>query len=455
MADVRDPPDVKTMKRAGTKIAGLGCVIVLLAGLACACGPRESPPTEDENQVNIKLIYNMIDDFFAYVKIADTKRMPTYFEDSEAAENAIHSAVDNVGEKAFEEWCNKITAQAEVTGIGSQSADLDITITTRDETAIMENATTDGAFADAGELSDAIHTAPFVTKTITVKLVKEEKWVFASAGSDDLLDTLFGFPQKDGLIAPPEESTTGKNELPISVYDAYWVDTKGQETGGYHSSDGKICLYVYTWNTYSNKEISYEYTDAAGNLLYSNSFLMKNNTDWIACSWSPSAALPAGEICCHVYDTNGDLVYISNVGIYADDDLIPFPITWLSTSHWVGADGLPVVEYLTDTTLISYEGKALKFYKDLELSYQFTDAEEQVLFEGKMVLTDSTDTFIFSFVPQVPFEQETTITLTVTTSDGTPFLTQQIRIVMPEVFETDDHGNPIAAPSATTAAKAG
>ena len=72
-----------------------------------------------------------------------------------------------------------------------------------------------------------------------------------------------------------------------------------------------------------------------------------------------------------------------------------------------------------------------------------------------MVLTDSTDTFIFSFVPEVPFEQETTITLTVTTSDGTPFLTQQIRIVMPEVFETDDHGNPIAAPSATTAAKAG
>ena len=85
MADVRDPPDVKTMKRSGTKIAGLGCVIVLLAGLACACGPRESPPTTNENQANEKLINNMIDDFFAYVKIADTKRMPAYFEDSDEA----------------------------------------------------------------------------------------------------------------------------------------------------------------------------------------------------------------------------------------------------------------------------------------------------------------------------------------------------------------------------------
>lgn len=443
------------MKRAGRKIASLGCVIVLFAGIACACGPRESPPTTDENQANIKLINNMIDDFFAYVKIADTRRMPTYFEDSAEAESAIRTAYENVGQNAFEEWCNKIYAEAEVTSIGPKSAGLDITITVRDEAAIMENATTDGAFADAGELSDVIHTAPFTTKKIAVDLVKDEKWVFASEDSEKLLDVLFGFLQTDGLIAPPEESTTGKNELPISVYDAYWVDTKGEETGGYHSSDGKICLYVYTWNTYNNKEISYEYTDAAGNLLYSNSFLMKNNTDWIACSWSPSAALPAGEVCCHVYDTNGDLVYISNIGIYADEDLIPYPITWLSNSHWVGADGLSVTEYLADTTIISYEGKALKFYKDLELTYQFIDAEEQVLFEGKMSVTDSTDTFIFSYNPEVPFEQDTTVTLSVTTSDGTPFLTQQIQIVVPEVIETDENGNPVETPSETTAVKAG
>lgn len=451
MADVRDPPDVKTMKRSGTKIAGLGCVIVLLAGLACACGPRESPPTTNENQANEKLINNMIDDFFAYVKIADTKRMPTYFEDSEAAENAIHSAVDNGGEKAFEEWCNKITAKAEVTGIGAKEADVELTVTLRDDAAIMENAAEDGAFADEGNLSDAIHSAPFATKKITVKVVKDETWIFDQVSSEDLLDVLFGFLQTDGLIAPPEESTTGKNELPISVYDAYWVDTKGQETGGYHCSDGKICLYVYTWNTYSNKEISYEYTDAAGNLLYSNTFLMKNNTDWIACSWSPSAALPAGEVFCHVYDTNGDLVYISNIGIYADEALIPYPITWLSTSSWIGADGLPVTEYLADTASISYEGKALKFYKDLELSYQFTDAEGTVLFEGTMSVTDSTDTFRFSYVPEVPFEQDTTVTLTVTTSDGTPFLNAQIGIVMPEVIETDENGNPVEIPSADVA----
>ena len=308
MADVRDPPDVKTMKRSGTKIAGLGCVIVLLAGLACACGPRESPPTTNENQANEKLINNMIDDFFAYVKIADTKRMPAYFEDSAEAEKSISRAYENVGDKAFGEWCGKISAESKVTGIGAKEADVELTVTLRDDAAIMENAAEDGAFADEGNLSDAIHSAPFATKKITVKVVKDETWIFDQVSSEDLLDVLFGFLQTDGLIAPPEESTTGKNELPISVYDAYWVDTKGQETGGYHCSDGKICLYVYTWNTYSNKEISYEYTDAAGNLLYSNTFLMKNNTDWIACSWSPSAALPAGEVFCHVYDTNGVLV---------------------------------------------------------------------------------------------------------------------------------------------------
>ena len=451
MADVRDPPDVKTMKRSGTKIAGLGCVIVLLAGLACACGPRESPPTTNENQANEKLINNMIDDFFAYVKIADTKRMPAYFEDSAEAENSISRAYENVGDKAFGEWCGKISAESKVTGIGAKEADVELTITLRDAAAIMENAAEDGAFADEGNLSDAIHSAPFATKKITVKVVKDETWIFDQVSSEDLLDVLFGFLQTDGLIAPPEESTTGKNELPISVYDAYWVDTKGQETGGYHCSGGKICLYVYTWNTYSNKEISYEYTDAAGNLLYSNTFLMKNNTDWIACSWSPSAALPAGEVFCHVYDTNGDLVYISNIGIYADDALIPYPITWLSTSSWIGADGLPVTEYLADTASIDYEGKALKFYKDLELSYQFTDAEGTVLFEGTMSVTESTDTFRFSYVPEVPFEQDTTVTLTVTTSDGTPFLNAQIGIVMPEDIETDENGNPVEIPSADVA----
>ena len=178
---------------------------------------------------------------------------------------------------------------------------------------------------------------------------------------------------------------------------------------------------------------------------------MKNNTDWIACSWSPSAALPAGEVFCHVYDTNGDLVYISNIGIYADDALIPYPITWLSTSSWIGADGLPVTEYLADTASIDYEGKALKFYKDLELLYQFTDAEGTVLFEGTMSVTESTDTFRFSYVPEVPFEQDTTVTLTVTTSDGTPFLNAQIGIVMPEVIETDENGNPVEIPSADVA----
>ena len=162
------------MKRSGTKIAGLGCVIVLLAGLACACGPRESPPTTNENQANEKLINNMIDDFFAYVKIADTKRMPAYFEDSAEAENSISRAYENVGDKAFGEWCGKISAESKVTGIGAKEADVELTVTLRDDAAIMENAAEDGAFADEGNLSDAIHSAPFATKKITVKVVKDE-----------------------------------------------------------------------------------------------------------------------------------------------------------------------------------------------------------------------------------------------------------------------------------------
>ncbi len=454
MADVRDPPDVKTMKCSWKKIASLGCVIVLLTGIASACGSGKSPATENEDQANEKSINNMIDDFFAYVKIADTKRMPTYFEDSAGAENAIRRAYENVGEKAFEEWCSKIQAESRITAIGAKEARVDLTVTCRDDDSVMENAAENGAFADAGKLSDAIHSAPFTTKQVTVKLVKNETWIFAQAGSEELLNVLFGFLQTDGLVAPPEESSSGKNELPISVYDAYWVDTKGRETGGYHCSDEKICLYVYTWNTYSNKEISYEYTDPAGNLLYSNTFLMKNNTDWIACSFSPSAALPSGEIFCHVFDTNGDLVHIASIGIYANDELIPYPITWLDASGWIGSDGLPVTEYLADTDMITYEGKALKFYRDMELSYRFLDAEteeqEQVLFEGTMSITESTDTFRFSYVPEVPFEQDTTVMLVVTTSDGTPFLSEQIRIVMPEILETDENGNPVEQPSAGT-----
>ena len=247
----------------------------------------------------------------------------------------------------------RLTVTPGVTGIGAKEADVELTVTLRDDAAIMENAAEDGAFADEGNLSDAIHSAPFATKKITVKVVKDETWIFDKVSSEDLLDVLFGFLQTDGLI--------------------------------------------------------------------------------------------------HVYDTNGDLVYISNIGIYADDALIPYPITWLSTSSWIGADGLPVTEYLADTASIDYEGKALKFYKDLELLYQFTDAEGTVLFEGTMSVTESTDTFRFSYVPEVPFEQDTTVTLTVTTSDGTPFLNAQIGIVMPEVIETDENGNPVEIPSADVA----
>ena len=68
-----------------------------------------------------------------------------------------------------------------------------------------------------------------------------------------------------------------------------------------------------------------------------------------------------------------------------------------------------------------------------------------------MSVTESTDTFRFSYVPEVPFEQDTTVTLTVTTSDGTPFLNAQIGIVMPEVIETDENGNPVEIPSADVA----
>lgn len=430
------------MKRAGRKILSIGCVIVLFAGLACGCGPRESPPTTNEYWAKEERINNMFDDFFAYVKIADRDRMSSYFEDRSGAAKVIEGAFENAGQKAFENWCKKVSAVPKVDSISDNDARVDLSITCRDKDEVLAQATEDGAFADAGKLADAIFSAPTVTKEIRVKLIYDENrgWLISSESSEEVMDILFGMLLKEDLIAPPPETTTKPNEYPISVYDSYWVDTKGQETGGYHSSDKKICLYIYTWNTYSNKEISYEYTDASGAVLYSNSFIMKNNTDWIACAWSPASPLPAGEICCHIYDTNGDLVHISTVGIYADDAKIPYPITWLSTSHWIGADGLAVTEYFTDTTLISYEGDALKFYKDLNLHYRFVDAEGQVLFEGDQAVTDQTEIFTFSYVPEVPFEEETTVTLLVTTSDETPFLTAEIPIVMP-MTDTEAENN--------------
>lgn len=446
------------MKRLGRKIASLSCVIVLLAGSACACRFKESPPTTNENDANMKLINNTIDDFFAYVKIADTKRIPAYFENSTESEKTISHAYENAGEKAFEVWCNKIHAEAKITGIGAKAADVELTITCRDDAAILENAPEDGAFADAGKLSDAIRSAPFSTKTIKVGFVKKETWVFDEASTEELLDVLFGFLQTDGLIAQPEESSTGKNEVPISVYDAYWVDTKGEETGGYHCSTKNICLYVYTWNTYSNVDIKYEYMDSSGNILYTNSFLIKNNTDWIACAWKPANVLPAGDIYCRLYEPSGEEFHTSKVTIFNDGEIIPFPITWMETSGWVDSNEKPVEYYTENDAAFEYRGYSLKTYQELSLKYRFVDDDGNVLYEDKMEIGQETDAFRFCMeLPEgytiYPEETgETTeeptrktsvaeeptdptepaepkhITLIVETKDGQPFLQSTVEI---------------------------
>ena len=437
------------------KITGIGCAILLLPCFAGGCRKRPAESTPNAAQVSEQQIRNALDDLFAYIKIARTDKIYSYCEDSSAAEEYIQSVIECAGNKALETACSRVRMTVGKVIVREASATVEMKVTCCDDTAVLKEALEINGFADESKVADAISSAPLTEKDLSLKVRRSgDGWKLDTKSTDALFEALFGFLKTSNLIAVPEETIPQTNKVDISVYDAYWVDTRGEETGGYHCSDGTICLYVYTWNTYNNVEIYYQYEDRTGEVLYTNSFLMKSSTDWIACSWCPTKPVPEGEITCRLYEPSGENFYVSRIGIYSDDVPLPFPVTWFLTSGWRSEYGEEIEIYPADVTHLIYHAQALKFYKDLDLVYRFLDEEGQVLFEGEMSITEYTDTFEFTWEPEEFFEGGEKITLEVTTKEGNPFLKEEVMIDLPELPEESDVA-PSDGSSQTSETKAG
>ena len=444
------------MKVSGRKLLSLGCVILLLPGFVSSCKKR-TDTTQDPAVVSENQIRNMLDDFFAYFKIAKSEKICSLSEDPSSSEELLRDVTETSGNKPFETTCRRVVSEIVKVTASDEEGTAEVRITFSDPDKVTEKAAAEGGFADIGKLSEYIAAAPTVTKAVTLSLKRVDgSWKISEKSMTEVLDMIFGFLKESDLISDVPETTPAPKTLDISVFDAYWVDTKGKETGGYHISEEKVCLYVYTWNTYSNVTIKYEYIDSAGNLLYSNSFLMKSNTDWIACSWRPGTKLPEGDVYCRLYEPSGEEFHTSKVHIFPDDQKLPFPITWMDGSGWVDDNGLPVDFYTSDVTRIEYRGQSLKSYKDLSLKYRFVDEEGKILFEDTWKTGDLTENFIFSMELPEEYKKSTeetsettmdtsgtttesstepteapaprTITLIVETTDGQPFLETKIEI---------------------------
>lgn len=447
------------MRRAGAKIISVCCAILLLPGLTCACRKKKAKTTDDA-AVAEKQIRNTVDDYFAYIKIAKTDKINSLCEDESYSDDRIRSITSKVGAKVFEAACRRVSAQILSITPAEDEGIVKVKLTYCDPDYVTEKAGPDG-YKDSTRLAEHIDSAPSASKELSLVLrCKEGPWKIVAKSVGDIFTTAFGFLEKDGLIASPKETITSAPDMSMSVFDAYWVDPKGEETSGYHCSEAAVCLYVYTWNTYSNAEITYEYYDTAWNLVYTNTFLMKNNTDWIACAWNPNKMIPEGNLYCRLYDPNGDEFLTTMTHIYPNGEILPFAITFTDDGYWADGSGLPVDIYPAETQIMEYHTKSLKFYKDLDLVYKFVDDEGNVLYENTMQVKDLTDTFVFTWnreglepLLQEPSETEETgtssasetsdptettlppepkfITLEVTTSGGQMFLITQIEIQSP------------------------
>ena len=385
------------MKQYGRKILSIGCVILFLPGMFSSCKKRNSGNTRDASAVAEQQIRNTLDDFFAYIKIAKTDKIGSRSDDPALVEEYLQKVTETSGSKPFETACRRMDAEVVSVVSSGEEGNAKVKISYADPQSVKESAALEGGFADIGKLSETISTVPAISKEFTMNIRKTDgAWKITSGSTMELLEVLFGYLTETDLIAEVPETSKDPVTMNMSVFDAYWVDTKGKETGGYHCSTEYICLYVYTWNTYSNADIKYEYLNTSGDILYTNSFLMKNNTDWIACAWKPEKALPEGDIYCRLYEPSGEEFHTSKVTIFNDAEMIPFPITWTEDSGWFDSTGNPVEYYTDDITLFEYRGSSLKPYQGLSLKYRFVDDEGQVLYEGKMNLEEETETFMFS-----------------------------------------------------------
>ena len=461
------------MTHSAKRILSIGCVILLLSGTVSSCKKRNTGNSQDASAVAETQIRNTLDDFFAYIKVAKTDKISARSDDPTPLEEYLREVTETSGTKPFETACRRVDAEVVSVTSSGEEGSADVKVSYADPQTIKEKAALAGGFADIGKLSESISTAPVVTKEFKLDMHHVDgSWKITSRSTREILEVLFGYLTETDLIAEIPETTTEPVTMNISVFDAYWVNEKGEEIGGYYCSEKNICLYVYTWNTYTNVDIKYEYLDASGSILYTNSFFMKNNTDWIACAWKPEKALPEGDIYCRLYEPSGEEFHTSKVTIFNEGEMIPFPITWTKDSGWLDKDGNPVEYYTEDTTLFAYRGSSLKPYQGLSLKYRFVDDEGQVLYEGKMDLEQETETFMFSMelpegytlYPEESAEttketsgktsatEETTaptelpepkhITLIVETEDGQPFLQSTVEIRQADAIYAPDETAP-------------
>lgn len=469
------------MTRSAKKILSIGCVILLLSGTASSCKKRNTGSSQDASAVAETQIRNTLDDFFAYIKIAKTDKIGDRTDDPDRVKEYLQEVTEVSGNKPFETACRRVDAEVVSVTSSDKKGSAKVKISYADPMAVKEKATQEGGFADIGKLSEEIADVSVITDEFAMDLVYEDgAWKIKSGSTKDLLKVLFGYLTEKDLIAEVPETTKEPAPLNISVFDAYWVNEKGMEVGGYHCSSNDICLYVYAWNSYTNVDIKYEYIDVSGEILYTNSFHMKRDTDWIACAWKPGRTLPEGDIYCRLYDPSGEEFHTSKVTIYNDAEKIPFPITWMEDSGWFDKDGNPVEFYTKDAALFEYRGSSLKPYQGLSLKYRFVDDEGTVLYEGKMDIEQETENFTFSMElpegytiypedtakttketsassteteetttePAVP-EEPKHITLIVEIEDGQPFLQSTVEVRKTDAVYMPDETE---APSETSAA---
>ena len=448
------------MRRAGVKIISLCCAILMLPIFTCACRKKKSKGPDD-SAVAEKQVRTLLDDYFAYIKIAKIDNIDSLCEDASYSKEYIHDVTKKVGTKVFEATCRRVSAEVlSVTSSGDEAV-AKVKLTFCDPENVIEMAGPNG-FEDNIRLANYIDTAPSASKELSLVLrYKDGAWKIVTKSVGDIFKTVFGFLETDGLIAEPELPDTIAPAKSMSVYDAYWVDSNGDETSGYHCSEDQVCLYVYTWNTYSNTEITYEYFDNSWNSVYTNTFLMKSNTDWIACAWRPEQPLPEGYLYCRLYEPNGMEFLTTITYVYPDGEILPYAITFMEDSSWVDSQGLPVKEYPADTPVLEFHARALKSHKDLDLVYRFLDEDGNVLYESTLKVDQLTDTFIFTWnreglepLFQEPSESETSatktttgtseptetteppkpkmITLDVYTSEGQLFIIDSVQILSPD-----------------------
>ena len=401
------------------RIISFGCAILLLSGVLLGCKKRPAESTPDAVSVAQKKIRNTLDDLFAYIKIGRTEKICTYCEDEAAAETTLSPITESRAKGAFPVCGERISLKEVSIDTNGEKADVTITISLYDTNDILDQARQAGGFSDEKALSEAIRKAPEVKRELTVSMRRGEDWKILPDSMTSFLSTLYGFLSEPDILAEEAPTETKQHEVDLSVYDAYWVDGNKNETIAYYESASTVCLYVYTWNTYSNVNVEYHYEDEDGNLLYSNSFLMKSNTDWIACSSKPGKALNPGQIRIRLFSPSGDEFFTKTVQICKDSEKLPFPVTWMDGGMWLDETGTKVDFYPAEATHIEFSIQAMKFYGDMDLLYTFTDGNGNVLSKGKIYIDEKTDTFTFSFV-RTPLPTPTPTPAPTPTPGGTP-----------------------------------